>query len=406
MSALPRALDGLKVINFGGYAAGPHIGKVLANFGAISVHVESRDRPDGFRLQYPPFAENKPGINRGGCFSYFNDSKYGVTIDLKKPEGIALARRLAGWCDLVLENMRPGVMDRLGLGYAALSEINPRLVMLSTCNMGQTGPRADTPGFGSQLSALAGMCGMTGYPDGSPMLLYGPYIDFIASSLGASAALAAVIRARRTGLGAFIDVSQYECGLMFMAGALQDFFAGGTLRDRRGNDDAEAAPHGAYPCRNDGWVTLSCWSDAEFATLARAIGQSALADEPAFSRAEDRRDHRPALDEKISLWTRQRSADEAADLLQSAGVSAYPVLTMEGLFSDPQLAARRQWRVRRHPEIGNQAYCFPGFDLTEAPGDIVSAAPCLGADNTFVFGNLLGIGEEEMNSYRAAGVFD
>jgi crotonobetainyl-CoA:carnitine CoA-transferase CaiB-like acyl-CoA transferase len=405
VSAVPQALEGLKVLNFGGYAAGPHIGKVLANYGAVSVHVESRDRPDGFRLQYPPFAGNKPGINRGGCFSYFNDSKYGVTIDLKKREGVELARRLAGWCDLVLENMRPGVMDRLGLGYAALAKINPRLVMLSTCNMGQTGPRADTPGFGSQLSALAGMCGMTGFPDGSPMLLYGPYIDFIASSLGTSAALAAVIRARRTGQGAFIDVSQYECGLMFMAGALQDYFATGTLRDRRGNDDAEAAPHGAYPCREDSWLTLSCWSDTEFAALARAIAQTGLLKEPAFATAEGRRAHRRELDEKISAWTRDRDADEAAELLQGAGVSAYPVVTMAGLFSDPQLAARRQWRVRRHPEIGDQAYCFPGFDLAEAPGDIVSAAPCLGADNEFVFRDLLGLTDEEMNSFRDSGVF-
>jgi benzylsuccinate CoA-transferase BbsF subunit len=264
MSAIPRALEGLKVIEFGGYAAGPHIGKILANHGAAVVHVESRDRPDGFRLQYPPFAENRPGINRGGCFSFFNDSKYGVTIDLKKPEGVQLARRLVRWGDLIVENMRPGVMDRLGLGYPALAEINPRLVMLSTCNMGQTGPRADTPGFGSQLSALAGMCGMTGFADGPPMLLYGPYIDFIASTLGTSAALAAVIRSRRTGKGALVDVSQYECGLIFMAGALQDYFANGHLQERCGNDDREAAPHGVFPCSDGEWVTLSCWSDAEF----------------------------------------------------------------------------------------------------------------------------------------------
>ena len=199
MTEVPQALAGLNVACFGGYAAGPHIGKVLGNYGACVVHVESKERPDGFRLQYPPFAGNRPGINRGACFSYFNDSKYGVTIDLKKPAGVELARRLCRWCDIVIENMRPGVMERLGLGFAALSKINPRLVMLATCNMGQTGPRADQPGFGSQLSALGGFCGMTGFPDGPPMLLYGPYIDFIASALGGAAVLAGVIRARRSG---------------------------------------------------------------------------------------------------------------------------------------------------------------------------------------------------------------
>ena len=372
MIGVPQALDGLNVIEFGGYAAGPHIGKVLGNFGAKVVHVESKDRPDGFRLQYPPFAGNRPGLNRGGCFSFFNDSKYGVTIDLKKPDGIALAQPSRQWCDLVVENMRPGVMDRLGLGFDSLAKINPKLVMLSTCNMGQTGPRADQPGFGSQLSALAGMCGVTGFPDGPPMLLYGPYIDYIASSLGASAALAAVIRARQGGKGVHIDLSQYESGLMFMAGALHDYFATGNLADRRGNEDPDAAPHGAFPCRDGQWVTLSCWSDADFAALARTIGQADLALRARFATAAARRANGKDLDDIIAAWTRARSAEEAAKALQAAGVAAYPVVTMAGLFSDPQLLARDQWRVRRHPEMGDQAYCFPPFDLEDMPGDIVA----------------------------------
>ncbi|MEA2953175.1 MAG: hypothetical protein QOJ96_2695 [Alphaproteobacteria bacterium] len=405
MSGVPQALDGLNVVEFGGYAAGPHIGKVLGNFGAKVVHVESSDRPDGFRLQYPPFAGNKPGLNRGGCFSFFNDSKYGVTIDVKKPEGLDLARRLINWSDLVVENMRPGVMERLGLGYAKLSEVNPRLVMLSTCNMGQTGPRADTPGFGSQLSALAGFCGMTGHPDGPPQLLYGPYIDYIASTLGASAVLAALVNSKKTGKGSWIDLSQYESGLLFMGGALQEYFATGHVPDRRGNDDDEAAPHGAFPCQGDEWVALSCWSDADFAELAGVLGNPKLATQAAFATVDARRTHKEPLEELISSWTRERTAEAAAASLQEAGIAAYPVVTMAGLFSDPQLTARRQWRVRRHPEMGDQAYSFPGFDLQEAPGDIVGPAPCLGADNDFVFRDLVGLTEAEYESYQERGVF-
>lgn len=405
MSIVPQALDGVKVVEFGGYAAGPHVGKILANFGAKVVHVESRDRPDGFRLQYPPFAGNRPGLNRGGCFSFFNDSKYGVTIDLKKSEGVELARRLTQWCDLIVENMRPGVMERLGLGFETLSKSNPRLVMLSTCNMGQSGPRADTPGFGSQLSALAGFCGMTGFPDGPPMLLYGPYIDFVASLLGTSSIMAGLIRARRTGKGAYIDVAQYECGLLFMAGALQDYFATGRRAERRGNDDPEAVPHGAFPCRGGEWVALSCWSDDEFAALAGAIGQTRLAEDPAFATPAARRTHERQLADAISAWTRERSADAVAETLQAAGVRAYPVVTMAGLFSDPQLVARQMWRVRRHPEMGDQAYSMPGFKLTEMPGDIVSAAIRLGADNDYVFRELLGLSDSEMEAFEQQGVF-
>jgi len=406
VTAVPQALGDLKVIEFGGYAAGPHIGKILANFGARTIHVESRERPDGFRIQYPPFKDNRPGYNRSGCFAFFNDSKYSVTVDLKKPAGVALARRMAQWCDLVIENMRPGVMERLGLGFAALAVLNPRLVMLSTCNMGQSGPRADQPGFGSQLSALAGMCGLTGFPDGPPMLLYGPYIDYVASLLGASAALAAVIRSRRTGKGALIDLSQYECGLAFMGAALTDYFATGRLAERCGNDDPVAAPHGAYRCGDGEWVALSCWSDAEFAVLANAIGEAALALEERFVSAAARRANGQALDAVLSAWTAGMSAEAAAECLQAAGIAAYPVVTMAGLFSDPQLAARRQFRVRRHPEMGDHAYCYPGFDLAEAPGDIVGPAPCVGADNDFVFRNLVGLSEAEHEAYRQQGVFD
>ena len=295
MTALPQALVGLKVLEFGGFAAGPHIGKILANFGAQTIHVESRDRPDGFRVRYPPFKDGRIGYNRSGCFAFFNDSKYSVTVDLKKPAGVELARRLAQWCDLVVENMRPGVMERLGLGYDTLAALNRRLIMLSTCNMGQTGPRADQPGFGSQLSALAGFCGMTGVPDGPPMLLYGPYIDYVASLLGASAALAAVFRTRRSGKGCNIDVSQYECGLVFMAGALHDYFANGHVAQRRGNEDTDAAPHGAFPCRDDTWVVLSCWSDAEFAALAGVMGKPDLADDQAYATLSARRMHQKQL---------------------------------------------------------------------------------------------------------------
>jgi crotonobetainyl-CoA:carnitine CoA-transferase CaiB-like acyl-CoA transferase len=405
MKGVPQALDGLNIIEFGGYAAGPHIGKVLGNFGAKVVHIEAMDRPDGFRLQYPPFAGNRPGLNRGGCFSFFNDSKFGVTIDLKKPDGIALAKRLAAWCDLVVENMRPGVMERLGLGFAELAKINPKLVMLSTCNMGQTGPRADQPGFGSQLSALAGMCDLTGLPDGPPMLLYGPYIDYVASSLGASAALAAVIRSRNSGQGVHIDLSQYESGLMFMAGALHDYFANGEVADRCGNDDRDALPHGAYPCRDDRWVTLSCWSDQDFAALARAMDKSALTADRRFATTAVRRANAKGLDTIISAWTQTRNAEDAASTLQAAGVAAYAVVTIAGLFADPQLIARGQWRVRRHPEMGDQAYCFPAFDLEAMPGDIVAPAFCLGADNEFVFRDLVGLTEAEFETYRKGGVF-
>lgn len=406
MSAVTQALDGVKIVEFGGYAAGPHIGKILANYGATVVHVESRARPDGFRLQYPPFKDRIPGIDRGGCFAFFNDSKYSITLNLKRSAGVALAQRLVAWGDVVIENMRPGVMARLGLDYESLRADHSDLIMLSTCNMGQTGPRADTPGFGSQLTALAGFCGLTGEPDGPPMLLYGPYIDFIGSALGTVAVLAALDRRHRTGRGSHIDLSQYECGLTFIAGALLDYEISGRVTDRAGNRDPGAVPHGAYLCRAGRWLALSAWSDAEFAALMRAIGQPALGTDPRFAGLAARQAHRTALDGTLAAWCRTQDAEEAAVLLQRAGIAAYPVNTISDLFDDPQLRHRRTWRKRRHPVIGDQAYHFPGFELSRTPGDVTAPAPLLGADNATVFRQFLGLEATELEALCREGAID
>lgn len=399
----PRALEGVKVVEFGSYAAGPHVGKMLANFGATVVHVESVGRPDGFRLQYPPFKDGRPGINSSGCFALFNDSKLGVTIDLKNTQGVELARELVDWCDIVVENMRPGVMKRLGLGFETLHADHPALVMLSTCNMGQTGPRADTPGFGSQLTALAGMCGLTGQADGPPMLLYGPYIDFIASTMGAAAVLAALEKSRRSGEGSYLDVSQYECGLLFLAGPLLAYHDKGEVAKRAGNADPDASPHGVWPCRGGDWVALSCWSEDEFARLCTVIGRADLARDPAMANLAGRRAASERISDAIGDWAGELDADSAAQALQQEGVHAHAVSTVADLFTDPQLQVRGQWQRRPHAVFGEVACALPAFALAETPGEITTAAPLLGQHNQRVFGELLAIDPQRLAMLQAHG---
>src|SRR2546421_10703405 len=268
------ALAGVKIVEFGAYAAGPCISKYLANFGARVVHVESRQRPDGFRLQYPPFKDGQVGLNRSGCFAFFNDSKHGVTLDLKNSEGLRLANRLAEWSDIVIENMRPGVMARLALDYESLRERKRDLIMLSTSNMGQTGPHAAHPGFGSQLSSLSGFTHLIGEPDGPPYFLYGPYIDFVAVAFGGVAVLAALDHRRRTGEGAYIDLSQFEAGLQFMSGPLLNYSANAKVAGREGNRDPAVAPHGCYPCRDGRWCVISCWDEREWERLCSLADRS------------------------------------------------------------------------------------------------------------------------------------
>jgi benzylsuccinate CoA-transferase BbsF subunit len=400
-----EALEGVTVVEFGAYAAGPAIGKYLANFGARVIHVESRQRPDGFRLQYPPFRDNRPGLNRSGCFAFFNDSKYGVTLNLKHPRGLELALALIDRADIVIENMRPGVMARLGLGPDRLLARRPGLIVLSTTNMGQSGPYARHPGFGSQLSSLSGFTALIGRPDGPPQLLYGPYIDLIAVAYGGCAVLAALDRRRRTGKGAYIDLAQYEAGLQFIGEALLDYAANGVVAHRNGNRDPVAAPHGCYRCRDGRWVTLSCWDEEEWRRLVQVAGRADWGEDPRFASAEARRRYAADLDAAIAAWTRELDAQALAAALQAAGVHAGVVQTMRDLFADPQLAARRFWQAHDQAELGPLRYRMVSYQLAETPGSVRHAAPRLGEHNELVFRDWLGLSADEYAALEADGVF-
>jgi benzylsuccinate CoA-transferase BbsF subunit len=391
------ALEQVKVVEMGGYAAGPYIGKYLANFGAQVVHVESKQRPDGFRLQYPPFKDGKIGLNTSGCFAYFNDSKYGVTLNLKHPRAMDMVHRLIDWCDILIENMRPGAMARLGLDYERLRERKPSLIMLSTSNLGQTGPFATHPGFGSQLSALSGFTHLIGEGSGPPHLLYGPYIDFIAVAYGGISVLSALDYRRRTGEGVFIDLSQYEAGLQFIGSALLDYSASGRVAQRVGNRDANAVPHGCYPCRDNQWCVISCWDEAEWKRFCEAAGK------PEW--ISGRRQNEEELNTLIAAWTKDQDARSLMCRLQDCGVHAAMVNTMQDLFLDPQIAARRTWQPLVHPEIGRQHYRMVSYQLSETPGSIRKPAPCLGEHNEEVFLGCLELSRKEYQELCEEGVF-
>ena len=404
-SEMRDALEQVKVVEFGAYAAGPCISKYLANFGARVVHVESRQRPDGFRLQYPPFKDGKVGLNRSGCFAFFNDSKHGITLNLKHPEGLKLASRLVDWSDIVIENMRPGVMSRLGLGYETLRERKPNLIMLSSSNMGQTGPQASHPGFGSQLSSLSGFTHLIGEPDGPPYFLYGPYIDFVAVAFGGIAVLAALDHRRRTDEGSYIDLSQYETGVQFISGALLDYSANGVVANRDGNRDPAAAPHGCYPCEGSAWCVISCWDDQEWERFCRAVERPSWFADARFVTSARRKENESALNGLIAAWTRGQDAERLMCRLQCRGIHAAKVNAVKDLFTDPQIAFRDIWQRREHPEMGNQSYRMVSYELSQTPGSIRRAAPCIGADNEEVFIDWLGLKQKEYEEFVQQGVF-
>ncbi len=392
-----EALKGIKIVEFAAFAAGPAVGKHLADHGATVVHVESRVRPDGFRTHYPPYKDNIHGLNRSGLFALCNNDKLDITLNLKKgPKATDLAKRIAAWSDVVIENFSPGTMSRLGIDYEALKQVKPNLIMLSTSNLGQTGPHAHHAGFGSQLSSLAGFTHLTGYPEGSPQILYGPYIDYIAVAYGAGAILAALDYRRRTGKGNHIDMAQYETGLQYLAPILLDYKVNGTVATRNANRDPQAAPHGAYRCKGeDSWCALSVHSEAEWKTLSNLMGKAALSTDKRFANHDARKKNEDELDRLIGEWTSRYAARELMEKLQAAGIRAGIVNTMKDVYTDPQLKQRPQWIELEHPEIGKMHYQRPPFLLGKTPPGPSKRDPLLAEHNDYFYKKLLGLREEE-----------
>jgi crotonobetainyl-CoA:carnitine CoA-transferase CaiB-like acyl-CoA transferase len=393
-------------VEFAVFAAGPVVGKHLGEHGATVVRVESRSRPDGFRVHYPPYKDNRPGLNRTGSFAIFNDSKFGITLNLKHPQGTALAMRLVAWADVLIENFVPGVMERNGLGYEAVSQVNPSIIYLSTCNMGQTGPKASQRGFGSQLTSQSGFTYLTGYPGGDPMLLFGPYIDFVAVGFGLIAVLAGLDYRRRTGRGLRIDLAQYETGLQFIAPALLDCAVNGRVMTRTGNRSPHAAPHGAYPCLGDDrWCVIAACSDDEWKALARAVGHPEWQADPRFATLAGRKAHEDHLDALLGAWTAQRTPHQVTETLQAAGVAAAAVNRLSDVFADPQLAHRRQWRELPHAELETFQYEAPPFVLSETPAEL-RPSPLLGEHNDYVYREMLGLSAQDVERLTADGVIE
>jgi benzylsuccinate CoA-transferase BbsF subunit len=406
---MARALAGVRVVEFGGFAAGPVIGKHLANYGADVIRIESRLRLDGFRFSYPPFKDNIPGPERAGIFNFYNDGKRSITLNLKDPRGTELARKLVATADIVIENFTPGTLTRLGLGYDILATENPRLILLSTCNQGQSGPHAHHRGFGSHLTSLSGFTHVLGFPDGPPSLLYGPYIDYIAVGFGTTAVLAALYRRRRTQRGCFIDLSQYEAGLQFMTPALLDFVVNGRIATRNGNRHPHAAPHGVFACQSadrEEWVALSVMDDAEWQRLCLALGSPAWATDQRLRSTLGRKENEDSIESHIAAWTGQLLRDEVVRCLRTNGLRVYPVNSMADLFTDPQLAARGFWRTVEHPVMGPLRVESPPALLRATPPVQERAAPLMGADTADVLREILDLTAEQIEALAQAGALD
>ena len=402
-------LDGVRVVDMTWVWAGPYLGSLLGMLGAEVIKVESRSRPDFFRrFVVWPLADAEPeelGPNEGMMFNTVNLSKLGVALNLVRPEGIDLIKRLVAVSDVVIENMRAGILKRMGLDYEALRAVNPRIILLSSSARGGAGPEAHYAGYASVHHAVGGGTYITGYPDGPPGYAIGD-VDLMNATAGAFAVVAALYHRKETGEGQFIDFSQCEGVTALIGEVLLDYQMTGRIPGRKGNSDDFMAPHNLYPCWGvDRWLAIAVETDEEFAALARVMEKPELADDPRFATAAARKRNEAELDAIISEWTRLRDRDLMARQLGEAGVAAAPSRDARDLMRDPHLRARGVFVELDHPETGPRDFVGLPWRMSGCQ-PALKRSPLLGEHNDYVFGQLLGLDEAEIARLKESGIIE
>lgn len=381
-----KPLAGIRIADFTVHNAGPFCTHLLSQLGAEVIKVESAMRPDAFRKPHPVYGRMGPAT-----FDQVASTKLSVRINLKKPEGVALAKRLVAVSDVAAESFRPGVIERLGLGYADLKAVKPDIVMLAVSSSGQTGPDRHFAGYAPLFGAWGGLGEMTGYADGPPVEMR-HVMDHTVGMNSAVAVMAALHRRRATGQGSLVDVSAREVASSLLGEALL-MAAAGAEPHRIGNAHLRQAPHGVYPAQGeDRWVAIAVASDAEWAALAALIGL----DEPRFATQAARQAAQEELDAIVSAWTATLPADDVAQMLQDAGIAAHASWTTPEIAADPHLRARGAICEVQEPDGKHRAAVGVPMRLSKgAEIGIHSGTPKLGEHEDYVYGELLGLGRDE-----------
>jgi len=400
-----EALKGLKVVELTWYTVGPRATRYLADHGATVVKVESPERFDGGRAN-PPYKDEIAEVNRSGWFSLFNANKYGMTLDLNKESGVAVAKRLIEWADVLVESYRPGVMKKWELDYDSVKDLNPGLIYASTCMFGQTGPYCRYVGFGHHAAAVGGFDDITGWPDRMPNGVFWAYTDHVAPQFLASAIITALLQRLRTGKGQYIEQSQNESAIQFLAPALLNYAANGRIITRNGNRDAYAAPHGAFRCAGeDRWCVIAVYTDREWQAFCHVIGQPTFIEDERFATLMSRKENEAELDRLVEEWTTKLSPETVMTKLQEAGIAAGVVETAEDMHHDPQLQHRNHFLTFDHSVIGPHAVDALPPKLSKTPARQYMPEPCLGEHNAHVCTDILGISDAEFVALMAEGVF-
>jgi crotonobetainyl-CoA:carnitine CoA-transferase CaiB-like acyl-CoA transferase len=403
MRRLP--LTGIRILDLTRVVAGPFLTKQLADLGAEIIKVESIQVPDETRYQrvLPAWPDNRPGDRPWNSTWYFNNhnrNKRGITVDIGSEMGQNLIRRLAAISDVVADNYRPGVLEKVGLDYASLREVAPDIISISLSGFGDTGPWRTFRAYGTTVEFMSGLASLTGYPGGDITATGQPYGDWCSAMIGTIAVLAALHYRRRTGCGQRIDLSESEAVSSFIGAEILGYQMTGEVPPRIGNRHPSMAPHGYFPCAGpDRWIAIAIRSDEEWRTLARFFDHPELGDDPRFATLEARLANVEELERLVGAWTAPWEAEALFHELQARGLAAAPVNSARHVLLDPHLRERDYFqRVEFRPDRQMPPLWFAKNPLVfngERPA-IRFPAPDLGEHNREILGDLLGIPDDEI----------
>jgi crotonobetainyl-CoA:carnitine CoA-transferase CaiB-like acyl-CoA transferase len=396
-----RPLDGIRVLDVATFIAAPFCGTLLAEFGAEVIKVELPKLGD-------PLRKFGTASEIGLTFPWLSEArnKKSVTLDLRKPEGAALFKRLAEKADVVCENFQTGTLENWGLGYETLKAVNPGVVMLRVTGYGQTGPFAGRPGFARIGQAFGGLSVLAGYPDRAPVTPGSSTIaDYMSGLFGAYGVLLALRARERTGEGQVIDIGLYESVFRILDELVPNYQRTGYVRQRMGPGTINVVPHSHYPTKDGHWVAIACTTDKIFERLARLMGRPDLAGDGPWGNYRDRDRERDKVDAFVGEWSSRYDMRELLDMCDAAQVPCGPLHTVDTLFEDPQFKARENIALVADPRL-NGPLAVPNVvpKLTDTPGRIDHLGPQLGEHNREIYGDLLGLSDTELVLLAKQGV--
>jgi crotonobetainyl-CoA:carnitine CoA-transferase CaiB-like acyl-CoA transferase len=393
-------LEGVRVIDVSTFISGPFATTQLAEFGAEVIKLELPVVGDPLRKfgTVTPNGDTLPWLSE--C-----RNKKSATLDLRKPEGAELLKRMCADADILVENFQPGTMEKWGIGWDVLHAINPRLIMVRISGYGQTGPYSGRPGFGRIGNAFGGLSYLAGYPDRPPVTPGSATIpDYLSGIYGAMGAMLAMEARRKTGRGQVVDIGLYEPVFRILDELAPAFHHKGYVRERMGPGTVNVVPHSHYPTKDNRWIAIACTSDKIFARLAAAMGAPALGGDGKWGTIREREAARAEVDAYVGAWTSSLTRDELLQTCEEEQVPCGPVYAIDEIFEDPHYKARGNILMMQDPRIGELAIPNLVPRLSETPGEVKWLGPAMGEHNGEIYRDWLKLSDAEMEALTAARV--